>query len=585
MIVLGIVSQHDAGAALVIDGRIVAAVNEERINRQKLYWGWPQHAIDEVLEIGGVTATDIDLVSVTNTTHSTYAAANWEGLYPRDIKRKVLIGLSKLGVARMLGGTQFGVKVYRALNGKKLRRRLTRSIDRRIRDLGIDAPIEHVDHHESHLASAYYTSGWDRCLNVSIDGVGDGYCSRIATCEGGRMDLIHKIPFYHTPGQYYGFVTAWAGFTPGKHEGKITGLAAYGDPARVLPHLRDRIDYSEARFSFVNRGMWASAEYEHLCPIFDRFSKEDVAAAVQTHLEDLVTRYVTQAVQKTGMDRVVLSGGIFANVKLNQRIREIPGVEDVYVHPNMGDGGLAVGSALLSEAKRARSAQEWIPHAYFGTNIEEAEIIEALSGAKGNHHRSDDVEAEAARYLAEGKVIARASGRMEYGPRALGNRSILYQATDTTVNKWLNEKLNRTEFMPFAPAILRSHADQYYKGYQPDHRAAEFMTITYDVTDRCKEEAPAVVHVDGTARPQVVEETTNPGFHRLLSEYESLTGFPQVINTSFNMHEEPIVRTARDAVRAFEASGLDVLILGDYVLENPETTAAAPVTIAETEER
>ena len=170
---------------------------------------------------------------------------------------------------------------------------------------------------------------------------------------------------------------------------------------------------------------------------------------------------------------------------------------------------------------------------------------------------------------------------MEYGPRALGNRSILYQATDTTVNKWLNERLNRTEFMPFAPAILRSHASDYYIGYEESHRAAEFMTITYDATERCKQEAPAVVHVDGTARPQVVDEPTNPGFHKLLTEYERLTGLPQVINTSFNMHEEPIVRTAEEAVRAFEASQLDVLILGDYVLESETISKSRQVEAAE----
>ncbi len=583
MIALGIASQHDAGAALIIDGKIVAAVNEERLNRQKLFWGWPEQSIEEVLDLAGVGRKDIDLVSVANKTHSTYAAAHWEGLYPKDIKRKILIGLSKLGVARAIGGTQAGVSLYRALNGKTLRFLKTRELEHSIRSSGFTAPIEHIDHHLAHLASAYYTSGWDTCLNISLDGVGDGYCSRIATCKDGQITPYHSIPFYHTPGQYYGFVTGWAGFTPGKHEGKITGLAAHGDPSRVLPYLRDRIDYSEAEFSFVNKGMWASAEYEYLCPIFDRFSKEDVAAAIQQHLEELVGRYVTQAVERTGLGRVVLSGGIFANVRLNQRIREIPGVEDVYVHPNMGDGGLAVGSALASVSERSSVPLEWIPNAYFGTDISDVEIESALKTTGRSFHRSDNIEAEAAHHLANGRVIARSFGRMEYGPRALGNRSILYQATDTTVNTWLNEHLNRTEFMPFAPAILRSHASKYYEGYDPSHRAAEFMTITYDATDRCKSEAPAVVHIDGTARPQVVDEMTNPGFHQLLTEYERLTGFPQVINTSFNMHEEPIVRTAEDAVRAFESSKLDILVLGDYILESEAISSERQNLAAATE--
>ena len=581
MIALGIASQHDAGAALIIDGKVVAAVNEERLNRTKLFWGWPEKSIKEVLRLSGVDVADIDVVSVANTTHSTYVAAHWEGVYPKDFKRQVLIALSKTGIARLAGGTQLGARLYRTLNGKKLRFGRTRAMEAIIRGLDISAPIDHVDHHTAHLASGYYTSGWDHCLNISVDGVGDGYCSRIAICKDGQMTPFHSIPFYHTPGQYYGFVTGWAGFTPGKHEGKITGLAAHGDPTRVLPYLRDRIDYSEAKFSFVNRGMWASAEYEHLCSIFDRFSKEDVAAAIQKHLEDLVSRYVSQAVAKTGVGHVILSGGIFANVKLNQKVRESVGVEDVYVHPNMGDGGLAVGAALATVAERSSVSLEWIPNVYFGTDIGEPAVEQALKATGRPFHKSDDVEAEAARYLAEGKVIARCSGRMEYGPRALGNRSILYQATDTTVNKWLNERLNRTEFMPFAPAILRGHASDYYIGYEESHRAAEFMTITYDATERCKQEAPAVVHVDGTARPQVVDETTNPGFHKLLTEYERLTGLPQVINTSFNMHEEPIVRTAEEAVRAFEASKLDVLILGDYILESESISQTDHVEAAE----
>lgn len=584
MIVLGIAAQHDAGAALIIDGKIVAAVNEERLNRTKLYWGWPEQSIEEVLRLAGISRSDVDVVSIANQTHSTYAAAHWEGLYPKDLKRQILIGLSKLGVARAIGGTRLGVGLYRILNGKRLRALKTSALEQQIRNFGLSSTVDHIDHHTAHLASAYYTSGWDKCLNISLDGVGDGYCSRIATCAAGVMTPIHSIPFYHTPGQYYGFVTGWAGFTPGKHEGKITGLAAHGDPTAILPHLRNRIDYSEAQFSFVNSGMWASAEYEHLCAILDRFSKEDVAAAIQRHLEDLVGRYVEQAVSRTGESRVVLSGGIFANVKLNQRIREIRGVEDVYIHPNMGDGGLAVGAALASVADRAPLTLEWIPNVYFGSDIETEDIETALSATGRPYQKFENVEAKAARYLAEGRVIARASGRMEYGPRALGNRSILYQATDTTVNKWLNETLNRTEFMPFAPAILRTQAAKYYEGYETDHRAAEFMTITYDATDRCKQEAPAVVHIDGTARPQVVDEMTNPGFHQLLTEYEKLTGFPQVINTSFNMHEEPIVRTAEEAVRAFESSKLDVLVLGNYILESETLGATSSMAIASEQE-
>lgn len=569
MTVLGIGLQHDAGAAVVSDGRVLAAVNEERLNRKKLYWGWPRLSVGEVLGLAGIHPSDIDLVAVANTTHSTYAP-DWENFYPTDLKRRALIRLSKLGLARAIGGSQLGISSYRLLNSKRLRYFETHRFEDFLRSEGITAKIATIDHHEAHLASAYFTSGWDSCLSLSLDGVGDGYCSRIAVCRGGQMETIHKIPFYHTPGQYYGFVTGWAGFTPGKHEGKITGLAAHGDPDSAIDIFRDRISYSEDKFSFVNHGMWGWAEYEHLSRRLEPFGKADVAASVQKHLEDLVTRYINQAVEETGLRKVVLSGGIFANVKLNQRIRELENVKEVYIHPNMGDGGLGVGSALVEQAKHFPIVPSRLDNVYFGTDLKGSQIENELRNGGLPFQKYDNIELEIAKLLATGYVVARASGRMEYGPRALGNRSILYQATDATVNEWLNKRLKRTECMPFAPAILRERTGAYYEGYPSSEYAAEFMTMTYDATTRCKREAPAIVHVDGTARPQVVSERTNPSFHQILREYERLTGFPQIINTSFNMHEEPIVCTPADAIRAFQLGHLDFLAIGSYVVRNPD---------------
>ena len=569
MLILGIVHQHDAGAALIANGRIIAAVNEERLNRQKLYWGWPQLAIQEVLRIANISPADIDAVAICNTTNST-EASGWDNFYAKDLKRRTLIQLSKLGLARLVGGNHIGISAYRFLNTKRWNRTQNRQQSQALQNLGITAPIHTVDHHISHQASAYYTSGWDNCLNISLDGVGDGYCSRIAVCKNGQMRQIHKIPFYHTPGQYYGFVTGWAGFTPGKHEGKITGLAAYGDPQKAIEIFRDRISYDAQKFSFVNHGMWGWAEYEYLSNQLKGQDKADVAAAIQTHVEDIITQYVRQAVQKTGQSHIVLSGGLFANVKLNQRILEIDEVKDVYIHPHMGDGGLAVGAALAFASNHKPILPQRLPNAYLGTSASDAEIEQALNQEGLAFQRHENVENAIAEQLAQGRVVARVNGQMEYGPRALGNRSILYQATDVTVNEWLNKRLNRTEFMPFAPAILKERTSEYYIGYPAADFAAEFMTITYNVTEKCKREAPAVVHVDHTARPQVVSETTNPSFYKVLKAYERLTGFPQLINTSFNMHEEPIVCTPADAIRAFQQGHIDILAIGNYTVPHPE---------------
>jgi carbamoyltransferase len=569
MLILGIVHQHDAGAALIANGQIVAAINEERLNRQKLYWGWPELAIQEVLRIANVSPADIDAVAICNTTNST-EASGWDNFYAKDLKRRMLIHLSKLGVARFIGGNQLGIAGYRFLNTKKWNITQNRQQSQSLTALGITAPIHTIDHHTSHQASAYYTSGWDTCLNISLDGVGDGYCSRIAVCKNGQMRQIHKIPFYHTPGQYYGFVTGWAGFTPGKHEGKITGLAAYGTPQKAIEIFRERISYSPAKFSFINHGMWGWAEYEYLSKKLEGLDKADVAAAIQTHIEDLITQYIQQAVQKTGQSRIVLSGGLFANVKLNQRVLEIDGVEDVYIHPHMGDGGLGVGAALTLASHHNPILPQRLPNAYLGTTASDTEIEQALSHEGLAFQRHENVEEVIAEQLAQGRVVARVNGQMEYGPRALGNRSILYQATDVTVNNWLNKRLKRTEFMPFAPAILKERASEYYIGYPTADFAAEFMTITYNVTEKCKQEAPAVVHVDYTARPQTVSETTNPSFYKILKAYERLTGFPQLINTSFNMHEEPIVCTPTDAIRAFQQGHIDILAIGQYIVPHPE---------------
>lgn len=242
----------------------------------------------------------------------------------------------------------------------------------------------------------------------------------------------------------------------------------------------------------------------------------------------------------------------------------------------MGDGGLGAGAALAHQAKNRKTAPLRLPNVYLGAEASDTEIEQELNRYSLEHTRHDAVEEAIAKLLAQGYVVARVNGKMEYGPRALGNRSILYQATDTTVNQWLNKRLNRTEFMPFAPAILKERAADYYIGYPKSEYASEFMTITYDVTERCKCEAPAVVHVDDTARPQVVSEATNPSFYRILKAYERLTGYPQVINTSFNMHEEPIVCTPSDAIRAFREGHLDVLAIGSYIAMHPDLSQKQP---------
>lgn len=569
-VVLGVHAGHDAGAAVVRDGRLVACVNEERLSRKKLFWGWPQRSVPEALRLAGVAPGDVDAVAVAGTSGSMKEIGE-RGYRDLGVAREVVSLLSKGPVAGVLLGEERGVALVRSL--MRMRHALTkRAMRRRLHALGLAAPAHFVDHHRCHNASAYYTSGWDDCLAVSLDGSGDGYCSRIYACRGGRMDLVKSVPSYHSPGYYYNYVTHLLGFLPVRHEGKITGLAAYGDPKRCLEVFRERLLYDKEEGTFVNRGRWMTAELEHLAGRLDGIRREDVAAAVQRNTEDVVAAYVRDALDRTGARRLALSGGVFSNVRLNQVVWNRSECEEIHVHPHMGDGGLAAGAALdVFHRTGGTYEPAQLDHVYLGPSYTDYEIERTLARYPDLCvRRPRSVEVETARLLAERKVVARFDGAMEYGPRSLGNRSILCDARDASVNDWLNARLDRSEFMPFAPVTTEDAAPSFFARFDPARaRAARFMTVTYDVTERCVAEAPAIVHVDRTARPQVVFRDANPRLHDILEEYGRRTGSPILVNTSFNMHEEPIVCDPDTAIRSFLRSGLDVLALGPFVVTAP----------------
>jgi carbamoyltransferase len=307
------------------------------------------------------------------------------------------------------------------------------------------------------------------------------------------------------------------------------------------------------------------------------YHREDIAAAAQALLEEHVVQFSRAFVDEIGIPDVVLAGGIFANVKVNQRIAEIDGVDSVFIHPNMGDGGTATGAAMLVWADHLHEQgkvlePEKIGNVYYGAGFSESEIQNTLLKYSFNMRRSDNIEADTAELVARKKIVGRFDGRMEYGPRALGNRSILADPTDQTINDWLNDRLKRTEFMPFAPSVLHEAAPKMYRHYSPGEYPSYFMTITFDVEKEWIERAPAVSHVDGTARPQVVTETANPSYYKILKEYEKRTGLPLFVNTSFNMHEEPIVCTPDDALRSLDRGCVDVLSIGPFLVwkEGPD---------------
>jgi carbamoyltransferase len=609
MRVLGISPlDKDATASFLEDGRVVFACAEERLSRVKLQDGFPHQAVQLGLKRTGWDPASIDAVA--------YAFFDGEGeaalmrqafetdarIHQSDCTAPSLAKLrERLGEAYVLDRTtripglpteeaefmprkswwkrqaynligrspRLDWQVHRRTFKKWVNEQSVEHHQRTLQlreglaNYGLENKLRRFNHHDTHAANALYASGFDRALLITLDGYGSGNCGGVYVGGPEGIQLLQRFAFPNSLGQFYEMVTSALGFKPSRHEGKIVGLAAYGNPEILRAILRDRFVCNEGDIV-----MRASMNYLFTRTLAQQFAKRDVAAAYQRVLEDVSQEMVRYWLAKTGLRKIAVSGGVHANVKLNQRIREIEGVDEVFVYPNMGDGGCGTGAAMLV-FDRAVFRTLPFDNVYFGPDYTEAEMTAALKEAGLFYNNEPDIEERVAQLLTENCIVGRFNGRMEYGPRALGNRSILYPARDPEVNQWLNQQLGRTEFMPFAPAALAEEATRLFKGIGGCIKTAEFMTMTFDCTEEMSRSCPAAVHVDGTARPQLVSAQTNPSFYKILRGYCNRTGIPAVINTSFNMHEEPIVCSPQDAIRAFMLGRLDYLAMGNFLVPHP----------------
>jgi carbamoyltransferase len=572
VLILGVNNGLDAGVALIEDGRVLAAVNEERLNRKKMFWGPPLFALEEVLRVADVDPAAIDFVAQSSVTGG--GGVHDEFLDPPTIKKIVeLVSLFPLTHSPLVK------HAYRAFSG---RRRKDEVVDARLHELGIRSPKRFIEHHHCHAATAYYCSPFgdvpEDVLVVTADGVGDGVChSTNVVDKRHRIVRRQESMIFESIAEIYAYVTHNLGFRYNRHEGKITGLAAYGRPEKTIEIFRRVMGWDPERLELRARLPWGRPGARKLHRMLQGFKREDIAAGLQRCLEEVMAGLVGAGMARHRKRLLCAAGGLFSNVRLNQVLREIPGVEDIYIHPGMGDCGQGLGAALglwaeLEDAPKPRVLRD----VYLGPSYGDDEIERALRSQGIAYHRSPDVQRETADLLARKRVVARFVGRMEYGPRALGHRSIYFHAADRTVNQWLNERLQRTEFMPFAPIVLKERATEFFRNFDPERSvAARFMTITYGATPKGLAQAPAAIHVDATARPQTVTAEDNPDAYAVIKAYEALTGVPILINTSFNMHEEPIVCTPLDAVRAFLQGRIDALAIGDFVALHPDAHAAA----------
>jgi carbamoyltransferase len=574
MRVLGIGDHVSCGSALVEDGKIVSAITDERLIREKMAFGIPRESIKAIMQYHDLKPGDIDAVAVaTRNQHLIDGYVDfkdgWFGLKRGKFKQALFEVASNVSKIRL--ALPFVDNIYYAMRQPAFRNR-RRTLTRVFREeFGIDGPVEFLDHHFCHITSAYYTSGFRDATVFSIDGGGDGQSCAVYSAENGRFKELCSISSFDSLGAFYSYITQICGFNAGRHEGKITGMAAYGEP-EFIPILRQILIEKDGRLDNIANVFFLSAlrELQRLLP--EDFSHKNLAASVQQYAEELVVGLVEHWIRETGHSDIALAGGVCSNVKINQRIHEIEQVESIFIHPGMPDDGMPVGAALGLYHQMTDKPYDpdfvAMPHVYLGPDYSDDEIKAALDKEQVEATRHDAVEAEIARLLADNAIVARFNGRMEYGPRALGNRSILYQATDPSLTYWLNDSLQRTEFMPFAPIVMTEHAERCFLGLKGAENTARFMTITFNCTEWMAENCPAVVHVDNTARPQLVSATDNPSMYRILDQYHRITGLPVLINTSFNMHEEPIVCTPYDAIRAFKLGHLDFLAIGNWIAEN-----------------
>ena len=596
MYILGIHIGHESAAALLKNGNIIGAIQEERFDRIKNSSNFPTNAIEFLLEKANISPNDISNIVLPG----------------KELGKELPFDVLKRRLGYKGQGIIFKLKLFFAylLKSNSIRKNIynikdtENFITKHLKKIGfLSAEIKFLDHHLCHAASAYYSSPFENCLIVTQDGKGDGASGTIFIGEKGKLIEIARQKDIDSVGQLYAEITRFVGFKPNRHEGKITGLAAYGESKNIIDKFNLLIEsnYPTLKRSNIlsNQSGWKKSlslsdkiklysSHPDILPYnisafqfnywlklnFSHENRENLAAAIQTSVENWTVNLCGKHISKNLKDNsknIVLAGGLFANVKINQRILEESGAENIFIQPAMGDSGLALGAAQFKwkDYDNRKQNKNIFNDSYLGKEYsnKDIEILLKNNKEKFSYKKYDNIENEIGNFLNQGLIVGNLQGRSEWGPRALGNRSILIRPTDKNINDIVNDRLYRSEFMPFAPSVLDYRASDYFKNYRENHIASEYMTITYDVFEEKVAEIQAVVHIDNTARPQIVKSSKNKRYYNIIKAYEKLSGIGCIVNTSFNLHEEPIVESPTDALRAFEQNAIDVLILNDYVVK------------------
>ncbi len=557
---------HDAAAALIKDGQLVAAAEEERFSRKKHDSDFPRLSIDFCLRQGGIRAGDLDYVV----------------FYDKPIlKFERILTTTIQAFPRSWGSFREGMTTWLL---DKLWIKST------LRDqLKIEpSRVLFARHHTSHAASSYYCSPFDKSAILTVDGVGEWATAGIGIGEGRTITMKKEMRFPHSLGLLYSAFTAYLGFEVNEGEYKVMGMAPYGQPKyvdrvyRLMDLAEDgsfRLDLDYFSYHHSTSRMF-NHKFEELFgpprPLQDRDKLDlhyaDIAASIQRVCEEVLLKMARHAYEETGLTRLCMAGGVALNSVANGRIlRETP-FEELYIVPAAGDGGGAVGAALYGYHQLLGHPRSFVmSHAYWGEEHSQGAIEDFLQ-QENIAHTSFEEECQlieqVTEHLVDGRVIGWLNGRFEYGPRALGARSILADPRRAEMKDIVNAKIKfREAFRPFAPSVLMEHSDRYFDLAEPGrHYPARFMLLIVPVHEAKREVLPAITHVDGTARMQTVDATDSPRYYRLIHSFGQATGVPVVLNTSFNLRGEPIVNTPAEAFSTFARSEMDYLVLGNSLV-------------------
>ena len=568
--VLGIHFWHDAGAALVQNGKIIAAVNEERLKNEKHFVGYPIESIKEVLKISKLHPSEIDAISVVGTA---------ESIFPKHFERYP-------NFSHAISNWSWEDSSQKHLDGLYLyHKRITKlkAFTTVLTKLGISPKqVFFIEHHTAHAASAYYLSPWNLDEDVLIftaDGFGDGLSSTISIGNKGEIERIKnsETSDYNSLGEFYASVTSYLGMHSGFDAFKVMGLAPYGNPKKAIDEIKQIIQINpENPYVFSTKFRSIQTGNNDILKNLPRLLKgkrfDNIAAATQEWFEILITKWIKNAIKKTGIHKIACAGGNFLNVKANQKLLALEEVDDIFFCPAASDEGLAVGAALrgyyeLELKDGHKPTKVPLNSVYLGTSFSNEEIKESLKQHNLLERAEfvDDIDSEIGELLAkDGNIVARFSGKMEWGPRGLGNRSIIADPSNLNIVRKINKAIKMRDFwMPFGPSILESRMQDYVV----DPITSPYMILSFDTTEKRNEMTAAIHPYDFTCRTQTVNSQYNPGYEKVLKSFEAKTGIGSVLNTSFNLHGNPIAWNPDIAIDTFNNSELDVIALGNYLIK------------------